>query len=161
MRSRRKASISERCWGLATQRRRWARSWRNANPCSKGVDAHDEEPTALPEPATLTSVCALRAATALQGSRDVWLGDWGAERELANESAEPCYKLSFRLKSPRAKGPNRMSTNEVTLSIDDRVAVVEMHRPPMNFFDRDLLAVIADAGEEAQSDGARAIVLCS
>jgi enoyl-CoA hydratase/carnithine racemase len=53
------------------------------------------------------------------------------------------------------------STNEVTLSIDDRVAVVEMHRPPMNFFDRDLLAVIADAGEEAQSAGARAIVLCS
>ena len=78
-----------------------------------------------------------------------------------NESAEPCYKLSFRLESPRTKGPSRMSTNEVTLSIDDRVAVVEMHRPPANFFDRDLLAVIADAGEEAQSAGARAIVLCS
>ena len=78
-----------------------------------------------------------------------------------NESAEPCYKLSFRLESPRTKGPSRMSTNEVTLSINDHVAVVEMHRPPMNFFDRDLLAGIADAGEEAQSAGARAIVLCS
>ena len=54
-----------------------------------------------------------------------------------------------------------MSTNEVTLSINDHVAVVEMHRPPANFLDRDLLAGIADAGEEAQSAGARAIVLCS
>jgi enoyl-CoA hydratase/carnithine racemase len=78
-----------------------------------------------------------------------------------NESAEPRYKLSFRLESPRTKGPSRMSTNEVRLSIDDRVAVVEMRRPPANFLDRDLLAGIADAGEKAQSAGARAIVLCS
>jgi enoyl-CoA hydratase/carnithine racemase len=79
-----------------------------------------------------------------------------------NERAEPYSKVSFRLESPRTKGPSRMSTNnEVTLAIDDRVAVVEMHRPPANFLNRDLLAGIADAGEEAQSAGARAIVLCS
>jgi enoyl-CoA hydratase/carnithine racemase len=52
-------------------------------------------------------------------------------------------------------------TDEVTLMVEGHVAVVEMHRPPANFFDRDLLSAIADAGEQAQGDGARAIVLCS
>jgi enoyl-CoA hydratase/carnithine racemase len=54
-----------------------------------------------------------------------------------------------------------MSTNEVTLTLDDHVAVIEMHRPPANFFDRDLLEAVAEAGERAQASGARAIVLCS
>lgn len=51
--------------------------------------------------------------------------------------------------------------SEVTVTRDGHVALVEMHRPPANFFDRDVLAAIADAGEEAQLSGARAIVLCS
>jgi enoyl-CoA hydratase/carnithine racemase len=54
-----------------------------------------------------------------------------------------------------------MSADKVTLSIDDHVAVVETHSPPANFLNRDVLAAIADAGEEAQSAGARAIVLCA
>lgn len=54
-----------------------------------------------------------------------------------------------------------MTTDDVTLTIDTHVAVVEMHRPPANFFDRDLLAAVADAGERAQDAGARTIVLCS
>jgi hypothetical protein len=82
-------------------------------------------------------------------------------RELAERIGGAVLQAQFSTQITTGEGPNRMSTNEVTLSIDDRVAVVEMHRPPMNFFDRDLLAVIADAGEEAQSDGARAMVLCS
>jgi enoyl-CoA hydratase/carnithine racemase len=50
----------------------------------------------------------------------------------------------------------------VTLELlDGHVAVVEMHDPPANFFDRDVLAAVADAGERAAADGARAIVLCS
>lgn len=52
-------------------------------------------------------------------------------------------------------------TDAVTLMREGHVAVVEMHRPPANFFDRDLLGAIADAGEQAQEEGARAIVLCS
>jgi enoyl-CoA hydratase/carnithine racemase len=51
--------------------------------------------------------------------------------------------------------------SDVTLTHDGHVAIVEMHRPPANFFDRDALAAIADAGESAQAAGARAIVLCS
>ncbi|MCL2542553.1 MAG: enoyl-CoA hydratase/isomerase family protein [Nocardioidaceae bacterium] len=50
---------------------------------------------------------------------------------------------------------------DVTTTHDGHVAVVEVHRPPANFFDRDVLAAIADAGERATTDGARAIVLCS
>ncbi|MQY09949.1 putative enoyl-CoA hydratase [Streptomyces sp. RB5] len=51
--------------------------------------------------------------------------------------------------------------NDVTLDTDGHVAVIEMHAPPANFFSRDTLAAIADAGERATTDGARAIVLCS
>ncbi|MFY4722844.1 enoyl-CoA hydratase/isomerase family protein [Streptomyces sp. LaBMicrA B280] len=50
---------------------------------------------------------------------------------------------------------------KVTLQRDGHVAVVELHDPPANFFDRDLLAAIADAGERATAEDARAIVLCS
>lgn len=41
------------------------------------------------------------------------------------------------------------------------VAVVEIHQPPANFFDRDILREVADAGERAADEGARAVVLCS
>lgn len=52
-------------------------------------------------------------------------------------------------------------TDDVTLDLDGRVGIVGLHRPPANFFDRGLLAALADAGEEAQRSGARALVLCS
>lgn len=48
-----------------------------------------------------------------------------------------------------------------TSEYDGLVALVELHDPPANFFDRDVLAEVADAGEQAVRDGARAIVLCS
>jgi enoyl-CoA hydratase/carnithine racemase len=50
----------------------------------------------------------------------------------------------------------------VTTAVEDRVAVVEMHRPPANFFDRELLARLADAvlALDAAPD-VGAIVLCS
>lgn len=50
---------------------------------------------------------------------------------------------------------------DVTLTFDEKVAVVGLHRPPANFFDREVLAAVADAGEEAVRTGARAIVLGS
>jgi len=52
-------------------------------------------------------------------------------------------------------------TSQVSLDRDGHVAVVELHAPPANFFDRDILAAVADAGERAVAEGARAIVLCS
>jgi len=53
------------------------------------------------------------------------------------------------------------SMSTVTLERDGHIAIVKMHAPPANFFDRDILAAIADAGERATAEGARAIVLCS
>jgi len=44
---------------------------------------------------------------------------------------------------------------------DDHVAVVEMHRPPNNFFDTALIAGIADAFEKLDQSHCRAIVLCA
>jgi enoyl-CoA hydratase/carnithine racemase len=44
---------------------------------------------------------------------------------------------------------------------DDFVAVVEIHRPPSNFFDVALIRDLADAYDDAEQQGARAIVLCS
>jgi len=49
----------------------------------------------------------------------------------------------------------------VSVVREGHVAVLEMHRPPANFFDRDVLAALADAGEQAQADGVRALVLSS
>lgn len=49
----------------------------------------------------------------------------------------------------------------LTLS-DDRVATLEIRRPPNNFFDADLIAELADACDElAAGTDCRAIVLCS
>lgn len=45
---------------------------------------------------------------------------------------------------------------------DDFVALVEIHRPPSNFFDADLINSISDAYEQLDRDPAcRAIVLCA
>jgi enoyl-CoA hydratase/carnithine racemase len=52
---------------------------------------------------------------------------------------------------------------DVTLELDEeRVATLEIHRPPNNFFDLTLIASLAEALEELDGDPAcRAIVLCS
>jgi enoyl-CoA hydratase/carnithine racemase len=52
---------------------------------------------------------------------------------------------------------------EITVDLDaDHVAVAEIHRPPDNFFDRDLIAALADAFEALDREpGCRVIVLCS
>jgi 2-(1,2-epoxy-1,2-dihydrophenyl)acetyl-CoA isomerase len=44
---------------------------------------------------------------------------------------------------------------------DDHVAIVELHRPPNNFFDVALVSAIADAYVELQGGDCRAIVLCA
>jgi 2-(1,2-epoxy-1,2-dihydrophenyl)acetyl-CoA isomerase len=52
---------------------------------------------------------------------------------------------------------------DVTVTLDDSfVATVEMHRPPENFFDVDVLTSLADAFEALDADPAcRAVVLCA
>jgi 2-(1,2-epoxy-1,2-dihydrophenyl)acetyl-CoA isomerase len=52
---------------------------------------------------------------------------------------------------------------DVTLDVgDDHVATVEMHRPPANFFDVDVIRSLAAAYQAVDADAdARAIVLCS
>jgi enoyl-CoA hydratase/carnithine racemase len=51
---------------------------------------------------------------------------------------------------------------DVTVEIDAGVAVVEMHRPPANFFDEALLTALADTVAALDEEpGARSIVLCS
>lgn len=55
-----------------------------------------------------------------------------------------------------------MSNPEITISIDDLVATVEIHRPPHNFFDFDMIRGLADSYESIDANpAARAIVLCS
>ena len=53
--------------------------------------------------------------------------------------------------------------SDVTVSVDEaHVALVEIHRPPANFFDAALICAIADAYARLDADPAcRAIVLCS
>ena len=55
------------------------------------------------------------------------------------------------------------SYGDMTVEVDDaRVATVEIHRPPANFFDTALITSLADAFEALNADpGCRAIVLCS
>jgi enoyl-CoA hydratase/carnithine racemase len=51
---------------------------------------------------------------------------------------------------------------DVSANLDaNHVAVVEMHRPPNNFFDTALIASVADAFEKLESSACRAIVLCA
>lgn len=55
-----------------------------------------------------------------------------------------------------------MTSDDITVDISDYVAVVEIHRPPDNFFDNPLVEGLADAYERlAKDDACRAIVLCS
>lgn len=55
-----------------------------------------------------------------------------------------------------------MSSPEITVTIDDLVATVEIRRPPHNFFDFEMIRSIADIYESIDSNSAaRAIVLCS
>jgi 2-(1,2-epoxy-1,2-dihydrophenyl)acetyl-CoA isomerase len=53
--------------------------------------------------------------------------------------------------------------SDVTVSVDDaHIALVEIHRPPANFFDAALIRAIADAYATLDADPAcRAVVLCS
>ena len=51
---------------------------------------------------------------------------------------------------------------DVTVELTGHVAVVEIHRPPNNFFDTALIKAIADAYERLDDDvECRAIVLCA
>lgn len=53
-------------------------------------------------------------------------------------------------------------TTDVSVDVTAHVAVVEMHRPPANFFDEDLLRSLADAVLALDDDlDVRSIVLCS
>ena len=53
-------------------------------------------------------------------------------------------------------------TAEVTTEVDGHVAVVEMHRPPTNFFDEALLAQIGQALFEVdENPDVRAVLLCA
>jgi len=53
-------------------------------------------------------------------------------------------------------------TPDVTIEIDGHVAMVEMHRPPTNFFDEALLGAIGEALFEVdENPEVRAIVLCA
>ena len=53
-------------------------------------------------------------------------------------------------------------SSDVTTAIEDLVATVEIHRPPHNWFDLEVLAGVADAVLALDDDGAaRAIVLCT
>jgi len=54
------------------------------------------------------------------------------------------------------------SQPDVTVDLTDLVAVVEIHRPPHNYFDPDLIGDIADAIDRLATDtDCRAVVLCS
>ena len=53
-------------------------------------------------------------------------------------------------------------SSDIGLTLNDHVASVEIHRPPNNFFDFDLIREIADTYERLDDDpDCRAIVLCS
>ncbi|SOJ53979.1 putative enoyl-CoA hydratase [Mycobacterium simulans] len=55
-----------------------------------------------------------------------------------------------------------MTTADVTVEFDGHVAIVEIHRPPNNYFDTALIASIADAYERLDDEvDCRAIVLCA
>jgi enoyl-CoA hydratase/carnithine racemase len=61
-----------------------------------------------------------------------------------------------------AHGAERTFGDVVVETGEDLVATVEVRRPPHNFFDRDLIASLADAYEWIDADKTcRAIVLCS
>lgn len=51
--------------------------------------------------------------------------------------------------------------DQISVTRDEHVSVIEINRPPANYFDRTLIAQIADAAISMQAGGTRAIVLCS
>ena len=52
--------------------------------------------------------------------------------------------------------------NDITVELEGRVAIEEIHRPPNNFFDYELIRAIADTYEMLDADdNCRAVVLCS
>ena len=52
--------------------------------------------------------------------------------------------------------------NDITVELEGHVAIVEIHRPPNNFFDYELIRAIADTYEMLDADdNCRAVVLCS
>jgi enoyl-CoA hydratase/carnithine racemase len=54
------------------------------------------------------------------------------------------------------------AADAITVDLDDHVAFVEMHRPPHNYFDVDVLTRLADTLEELGDDTeCRAIVFCT
>jgi len=51
---------------------------------------------------------------------------------------------------------------DITVELEGHVAIVEIHRPPNNFFDYELIRAIADTYEMLDADDdCRAVVLCS
>ena len=55
-----------------------------------------------------------------------------------------------------------MNYPDIGIEVDNKVAVVEIQRPPNNFFDTALINNLADAfGEMDEGDDVRAIVLCA
>lgn len=55
-----------------------------------------------------------------------------------------------------------MSTADVTIELTGHVAIVEIHRPPNNYFDTALIKSIADAYQRLDDDvECRAVVLCA
>jgi enoyl-CoA hydratase/carnithine racemase len=53
-------------------------------------------------------------------------------------------------------------SNDVAVQLEGTVAIVEMHRPPHNYFDIPLIGAIADAFEAMEASAeCRAIVLCA
>jgi enoyl-CoA hydratase/carnithine racemase len=52
-------------------------------------------------------------------------------------------------------------SSDVGVEVDGHVATIEVHRPPNNFFDVDMISDIADALDELAATDCRAVVLCS
>jgi 2-(1,2-epoxy-1,2-dihydrophenyl)acetyl-CoA isomerase len=58
-------------------------------------------------------------------------------------------------------GPVQQNFGDVTAITDGHVGTAEIRRPPDNFFDAALIGALADAYAWLESEGSRAIVLCS
>src|SRR3954447_3440964 len=89
-----------------------------------------------------------------------------AEPQLSQRGVKSCAARKSRT-SPRSAGAEagraavgrssarvtlgivaRMAANDVSVTLgDDLVATVEVHRPPANYFDADMIGAIADAYE--------------
>lgn len=55
-----------------------------------------------------------------------------------------------------------MADDDLTITRDGHVAVLEIHRPPANYFDAALIALLVEAADNINADkDCRAVVLCS